>query len=366
VPRSQGLKRPVKPSKETINKTKQAPTVIRVNTTSSQRSLIHQPSNSTLASTLRDTLAAPQQQQGSSKAPNNSKPSQPSLQAKTSIQSFKSSVSSAGRPRALELAARKKEQEQREAQKKREAKLDISRKRAAQQEEERRLEQQRKAEEDRRREEERKNKAAQAAQAKEAQRQAAIEKAKQTRAPPPAARPQPNGLPDSGSGALADNGLASGQPPRPPSRLGSLMHPDSSSAGGRPVNTLVSNAAAAAKMATKRPLPADASEEGSRQQQSQRQSQQQRNGPSFQSKEAKRMRMSEEFDEDIASADHGQWSMQGPPVRPSGGFKKVYCDVLRMCTYFCTMVRWLVCPDADKICIISGHALQILVCQRLF
>lgn len=269
--RTQG-KRPIKPTKEASVKAKQAPTVIRVNTTSSQHSQFH-PSNSVLAATLQETLG---QQPSASQRQVNSKASQASLHTKPSLQSLKSSVSSASRPKALEAAAKRKEQEEREAQRKRDAKRELERKRAAQ-EEERRAERQR--------EEERK-----AAQAKKA----AIEKAKQTKAPPPAVRSQPNGPPDY---SIADKG-----PMRPPSRLGSTMHQD-----GRPVNAVLSNNG-------KRPLQHDPHEEGSR-------SQQQRALPSFPSKEGKRMRMSEEFDEDIDMVDSQR--IIKPPVRPSGGFKKV-------------------------------------------
>ncbi|GAB1316735.1 hypothetical protein MFIFM68171_06945 [Madurella fahalii] len=268
--RAQG-KRPVKPTKEAPVKSKQAPTVIRVNTTSSQHSQFH-PSNSVLAATLQETLG---QQTNASQRQVNSKASQASLHTKPSLQSLKSSVSSASRPKALEVAAKRKEQEEREAQRKRDAKRELERKRAAQ-EEERRAERQR--------EEERK-----AAQAKKA----AIEKAKQTKAPPPAVRSQPNGPPDY---SIADKG-----PMRPPSRLGSTMHQD-----GRLVNTVLSNNG-------KRPLQHDPHEESSR-------SQQQRALPSFPSKEGKRMRMSEEFDEDIDMMDSQR--IIKPPVRPSGGFKK--------------------------------------------
>ncbi|KAL2022586.1 hypothetical protein VTK56DRAFT_4930 [Thermocarpiscus australiensis] len=283
--RTQGMKRPVKPTKEALAKSKQAPTVIRVNTTSSKHSQF-QPSNSVLAATLQETLG----QQNAPARQLNGKASQSSLQTKPSLQSLKSSVSSTGRPKALELAAKKKEQEEREAQRKREAKLELERKRAAQ-EEERRQEQQRKLEAERQREEERK-----AAQA----RRAALEKAKLTKAPPPAVRPQPNGPPEY---STADK-----VPVRPPSRLGSTMHQE-----GRLVNTVLSTTT---KGPTKRPLQQDANEESSR-------AQQQRTAPSFQPKEPKRMRMSEEFDEDIDMMDsHSQRIIKGPPVRPSGGFKK--------------------------------------------
>ena len=285
--RAPGIKRPMKPTKETLSKSKQAPTLIRVNTTSSQQqqNQFH-PSNSVLAATLQETLG----QQPSSTKQMNGKASQGSLHRKPSLQSLKTSVSSTGRPKALEMAAKRKEQEERDAQRKRDAKLELERKRAAQ-EEERKQEQQRKADAERQKEEERK---------------AAIEKAKQTKAPPPAARPQPNGPPEYSMAAEK-------APTRPPSRLGSTMHQDS-----RLVNTALSSTAKAAGPA-KRPLQQDAGEESSRA------PQQQRALPSFPAKEAKRMRMSEEFDEDLDMMDsHNPRIIKGPPVRPSGGlFKKV-------------------------------------------
>ena len=278
-------KRPMKPTKETLAKAKQVPTLIRVNPLSSQQTQFH-PSNSVLAANLQDTLG--QQQPGSAK-PLNGKASQASLHGKGSTHSLKSSISSSGRPKALELAAKRKEQEEREAQRKRETKLKMERKRAAQ-EEERRQEHQRRAEAERQKEEER----------EAAQKRAAIERAKLTKAPPPAARSQPNGPPEY---SMAEKGTL-----RPPSRLGSTMHQE-----GRLVNTVLSSTA---KGPSKRPLQ-DAGEESSR-------SQQQLPVPSYQAKEAKRMRMSEEFDEDLDMMDsHNPRIIKGPPVRPSGGFKKV-------------------------------------------
>ncbi|KAB5535325.1 hypothetical protein GE09DRAFT_1143428 [Coniochaeta sp. 2T2.1] len=285
----QALRRPTRPTQEVASKAKAAPTLIRVKPTSAQQAQFH-PSNSLLGATLQDTLG---QQPQEPRRQLNSKPSHASLHQKPSMQSLKSSVGSSGRPKALELAAKRKEAEEREAQRKKEAKHEMERKRAAMQEEERRKEQLRKAEMERQIEEERRiaEKAAQAK--KEAQRQAAIERAKQTRAPPPAPRQQPIGQSEYN---MTDKG-----PSRPPSRLGSMIPQDSS----RPVNASLN----ASKMAPKRTLQPEANE-------------MQRNGPSYQAKEAKRMRMSEEFDEDIDMADSQRSVIRGPPVRPSGGFKK--------------------------------------------
>jgi len=281
------IKRPIRPTKETSAKTKQAPTVIRVAMGSQHPQ--YQPSNSTLSSSLHDTLSQPQLKP---------KASQPTLQAKQSMQSLKSSTSSSGRPKALEAAARRKEQEEREAQRKRDAKAELERKRAAMQEEERRQEQQRKLEAERQKEEERKQAALQAEAKKNSQRQAMLEKAKQTRAPPPAVRSQPGGPPDYGR---IDVG-----PARPPSRMGSIV-PDAS----RPVNAILSNGP---KAQTKRPLPQEPGDDASRANQA-------RPANAFQPKESKRMRMTDELN-DTAEKEK-QPSLKGAPVRPSAGIKKV-------------------------------------------
>lgn len=285
------IKRPVRPTKEPTNKAKQAPTVIRVNM-GSQHSQ-YQTSNSSLSSSLHDTLSQPQSK---------SKTSQPSLQKKPSLQSLKSSTSSAGRPKALEAAARRKEQEEREAQRRRDAKAEIDRKRAALQEEERRQEQQRKLELERQREEERKQAALQAEAKKNAQRQAMLEKAKQTRAPPPAVRSQPGGLPE----YSRNEGGAS----RPPSQMNS-MAPRSQDDPNRGVNAVLSNAS---KAQMKRPLPQETGDDSTSR------SAQTRNGNGFQPKESKRMRMTDELGDPVENEK--QPSLKGAPVRPSGGFKK--------------------------------------------
>ncbi|KAL7627564.1 hypothetical protein AAE478_001757 [Parahypoxylon ruwenzoriense] len=277
------IKRPIRLAKEPVAKPKQAPTVIRVNT-GSQHPQFH-PSNSTLSSSLHETLAQPQSK---------GKP----LQTKPSLQSLKSSTSSSGRPKALEAAARRKEQEEREAQRKRDAKAELERKRAAMQEEERRQEQQRKAEAERVKEEERK----QAEAKKNAQRQAMLEKAKQTRAPPPAVRSQPNGPPDYSRSEVAA--------PRPPSRLASTAQ-RSQDELGRPVNAVLSNAS---KASTKRPLQQEPNDDNASRQAPAR------GGNGYQPKDPKRMRMTDEFDDDVEAEK--QPNLKGAPVRPSGGYKK--------------------------------------------
>lgn len=277
------IKRPMKPVKEVASKAKQAPTVIRVNM-GSQHPQYH-PSNNTLASNLHETLGstAPQSQP-------KPKASQASLHLKQSQQSLKSSQSSSGRPKALEMAARRKEQEEREAQRKRDAKAEMERKRAALQEEEKRQEQQRKLEAEKQKEEERKHAAARDEARKNAQRQAMLEKAKQTRAPPPAAR-SVNGQPEYRGGLQGES-----QPGRPQSRLATASkHTEDF---GRSVGTGLANGS---KSTTKRTLQHD-------------------------QKETKRMRMTNDFDDELDM--ESQPSLKGAPVRPSGGFKKVTAGTL--------------------------------------
>jgi hypothetical protein len=266
--RPQTIKKSIKPSREPLVKSRQPPaTVIRVNTTSSQHSQFH--STSTLSANLQETLG----QQQAPPRQLTSKPSHTMLHSKSSMASLAGSVSSSGpgRPKALGIAAKRKEQEEREAQQKREAKQEMERKRAAI-EAERKQEEQRKAEaEKQQREEDRKA------------RKAALEKAKQTKAPPAAVRSQPNGPPE----YAADKG-----PPRPVSRLGNTMQQ---------------------KAPSKRPLQQEAEDKP----------QPPRTMATYhQSKDAKRLRMSEEFDQDIDMADT-QPNIKGPPIRPSAGLKKV-------------------------------------------
>lgn len=287
--RHREIKRPIKPTKDATVKSKQAPTLIRVNT-SSQNTGFH-PSNSALAATLQDTLGGPQQQ-------TKSKPSQSSVQPKPSLQSLKNSVNStSGRPKALEMAAKRKQQEEKEAQRRRDLKAEMERRR----EEDRR-------QEGERREKERQKAAADAEAKKIAERQAAIEKAKQTRAPPPAVRSQPNGPPEYNT--VRDKAAI----PRPPSRLQQSMAHRSQEDIGRPVNTVLSGSV---KMAMKRPLQQEGAEDGS----------QRTAAPRIglsQQKEVKRMRLSDEFDleEEMEIQSYGT-NIKGPPVRPSAGFKKV-------------------------------------------
>lgn len=290
--RGKEIRRPMKPGKETQAKAKPTPTVIRVNT-GSQHSQFH-PASSTMSSSFQDTSTQSQQQLGS-------KASKATLAPKPSAQSLKSSVSSVGRPKALDLAAKKKEQDEREAQRRRDAKADFERKRAAAQDQQRRQEAERQKQKERE----------QAETKKSSQRQAAIEKAKQTRAPPPAVRTQPNGPVD--HSFSHDKSVASqrddGPPARPPSRMNSGIF--KSQEDGRLVNTVLSNAS---KAGGKRTIGQDSNDFGPARHAPSY------GGPHYQAKDAKRRRTSDDFADEL-DMDNPP-NIKGPPVRPSGGFKK--------------------------------------------
>lgn len=287
--KSRDIKRPIKPTKDVGVKPRQAPTLIRVNT-SSQNTGFH-PSNSIFATTLQDTLSGSEQQ-------TKSRPGQASVQSKPSLHSLKSSMSStSGRPKALELAAKRKQQEEKEQQRRRDLKAEMERKR----------EEDRKQEEERR-EKERQKAVAEAEAKKIAERQLAIEKAKQTRAPPPAIRSQPNGPPQYNT--VREKATI----PRPQSRLQQSMAHRSQEDLGRPVGAVLGNSS---KMPSKRPLQQDGADDGP----------QRTAGPRTglpQQKEVKRMRLSDEFnlEEEMEIQSYGT-NIKGPPVRPSAGFKKV-------------------------------------------
>ncbi|KYK59298.1 inner centromere protein [Drechmeria coniospora] len=276
--RSKEIKRPIKPSKEAQTRTRQAPTVIRVNT-GSLHSQYH-PSSRVSAVSHESASSSSTQSQHQSV----SKSSKASLHGKPSTQGLRHAMS-VSRPKVLDLAAKKKEQDEREAQRRREAKAEMERKRAAAQEEQRKQEQQRRQEAERQKQQqERELSSSQTDSKTAAQRKAAIEKAKQTRAPPPAVRP--------------------------PSRMTSNLQ-RSQDETSRPVNAVLSNAG---KTGTKRALGPERDEHQTAKRAPSR------GGPAYQATEAKRRRTSEGFDGD-GETGHTR-NIKGPPVRPSGGYMK--------------------------------------------
>ena len=147
------------------------------------------PSNSALATTLSETLAPPVP--AVSKQPAvKAKPSNNSLHSSVSNPNFKSSVSSnSGRPKVLDLAAKKKKEQERELQRKQDQKREIQERRAAQQEEERRQEEGRRREAERQQEREESKKAAQK-QAAEKRRLEHANRSEPQRNPAGSARPR--------------------------------------------------------------------------------------------------------------------------------------------------------------------------------
>ena len=169
-------RRPVKLPKEAASKQKPPPVSIRVGVMS-QASQRGPPNNAALSSSLQDSLApapapapAPARPAGPTK-----KASNPTLPQSASAPSLNRSVSATSKPRALLAAERKKEQDEREAQRKLEQKREIERKRAAAQEEARKREIQQRQEAERQKERER-TAAVAAEDAKRQAQKAAIEK----------------------------------------------------------------------------------------------------------------------------------------------------------------------------------------------
>ena len=166
--RGKELRRPMKPAKETAPKQKPQPVSIRVGTLSQRVPL----TNANLASSLQESLApAPARPAGPVKKASNS-----TLHPSASTTSLNRSVSATNsKPKALLAAERKKEQDEREAQRKLEHKKEIERKRAAAQEEARKREIQQRQEAEKQKEKERAAAAAAEDTKRQAQR-AAIEK----------------------------------------------------------------------------------------------------------------------------------------------------------------------------------------------
>ncbi|KAM0350289.1 hypothetical protein ACHAPU_003456 [Fusarium lateritium] len=290
--RPKEIRRIAKPARETTTKTKPAPTVhIKVNT-GSQLYPGNAPANGfpELGTSINS-----QPQQIISKA------SKASTQPKPSASAFGASTGSNGRPRALDMATQKKAQD--EAQRRRDAKAKMERERGAKDEK-------RKQEQLRRQEEER-QKRDQTDAKKNAQRQAIIEKAKKTPAPPPAVRSQPNGPPDYNMQQDKSASVQRGDgPPRPLSRMNSGIY-RSQDEMGRPVNAILANGS---KPGPKRLLGRDGNDDGPARPPPSR-------GPQYQAKEAKRRRTSDDFADELDTEQLP--NIKGPPVRPSSALKRV-------------------------------------------
>ncbi|EHK97288.1 putative Inner centromere protein-related protein pic1 [Glarea lozoyensis 74030] len=296
-----GPKRPLRPAKETLAKAK-PPTVIKVDM---QRGHQYHPSNTTLAATLQESLSAPSGRPGLHK-----KASTSSIQGKASVSSFKATAS-----RAIEAAARKKEQDEIAAQRKRQLKEENERQRAALKEENERQraalkeEERRKEEQQRRQEAERqrelkneRERVANAADAKKAasrqameKRRLELEKAKQMGAPPPASR------------SLHDKAL----PPVPRGEASQSKPVRQQEEMGRPASQASHNVA---KPLSKRPLQQEVGEDQAR-------PAIQRNGPSYEQLQSKRRKTSERFEDDEDMTEN-QPRMNAPPIRQSSSRPK--------------------------------------------
>ncbi|TKA77439.1 hypothetical protein B0A49_02331 [Cryomyces minteri] len=281
-------RRLAKPSKETLPRAKPVPVSIRV-ASQSQRIGQIAPTNLALSASLQDSLPpAPP-----SKAPLPSKPSAASLQSSTSTNSFKSSVSTQStRPKALEAAAKKKEQEEKAAQRKAEQKRELDQKRATKIEEERLLEQQRRAAEQQRVQEAK----------KAAQKQAEARKAELQRqqALPPRTR-QANDL-----ATALQNEKAQGPSAHHRGDLGharSVSRMNTVQDMPRPITQPQINPAKPPKRVFQ---PDTEDEPGQR-------PTLQRAGPSYQQQDAKRRKTIDEDDED----DEPRRSVMAPPIRHS-------------------------------------------------
>jgi hypothetical protein len=254
---------------------------------------------SSLASTLSETLqSAEPRKPGPTKKASNA-----SLQSVISNPGFKTSASSQpGKPRALLAAERKKEQDEREAQRKAEQKRELERKRAAQQEEARKQEQRQRQEVERK---ERERVAAE--QAKRAAQKQAIERKRADDAKKLEQQRQERAANDAVSHGPDPSGHESDirQPPaapaRPASRLGT----------GQPLGRSLMNHPLPTNPAkpAKRPLEEDLGQ--SRQQ-----------APKFgavaQQTDAKRRRTEDESITEVSARP----TMSGAPIRQSNLGKK--------------------------------------------
>ncbi|EON69411.1 hypothetical protein W97_08671 [Coniosporium apollinis CBS 100218] len=227
-----------------------------------------------------------------------SKQSTTSLQSASSTESFRTASSTQTRTKALEAAARKREQDERDAQRRAERQRELEQRRAAKQEEERRLEQQRKAAEELRKQE-----------AKKAAQKAAETK-RPTRQQQQVSRPQSRQANDLANTLQVEKTLA--PPPRqrgdlgaarPVSRMNTMQEPPPA----RPVPQI--NPAKPPKRVFQ---PEDDDEPVQR-------PTLQRNPPSFKQLDAKRRKT---IDEEEERLEEPRRSVMAPPMRPSNVIRK--------------------------------------------
>lgn len=269
IGRPKEIKRPLRPTtKQPTANTRGAPVVIRVNTGSRP----FQPSNASLAASLGDSLPPPNPQPAA--GPSRARQPARGLQTKASNDNLRS-ASTTTKVRALEAAARKKEQDEREAQRKRDAKIELANQLDA-------------------------KRTAQTAQ-RALEKKQELEKAKLNRPPPPPARPNPNSDRDKPLPAAPRAELE--QPHR---MTLTQQRPQDESR----TNTLQNTT----KAPPKRPLANDDAQ--SRQMM-------QRNGLSYQQNDSKRRKTEDEFEEDFMESQPR--GAMAPPIRQSSIRQKV-CD----------------------------------------
>ena len=259
-----------RPGNPPVNKAKPAPVSIRVGTLSSRM-----PMNSSLATSTQETLPAEPKRPGLTKKASNA-----SMQSSSSTNLKASVHTQLAKPKALVAAERKKEQDEREAQRKLEQKREMERKRAAQQEESRKQEARQRAEAERK---ERERLAAE--QAKRQAQQQAIERKRQENARKVEQQRQER-----------ERAAAESANSRPPSRQANQAAPRSLINHPLPTNT--------AKPA-KRPLEEDTGR-----------GQAAKYGAASQQQDAKRRRTEEEQEQAPRP------TMSGAPIRQSNMVKK--------------------------------------------
>ncbi|KAJ9667607.1 hypothetical protein H2201_002142 [Coniosporium apollinis] len=230
-----------------------------------------------------------------------SKQSTTSLQSASSTESFRTASSTQTRTKALEAAARKKEQDERDAQRRAERQRELEQRRAAKQEEERRLEQQRKAAEELRKQEAKKaaQKAAETKRPTRQQQQLSRPQSRQSR--------QANDL---ASTLQAEKTLA--PPPRQRGDLGAT----------RPVSRMNTMQEPPPARAVPQINPAKPPKRVFQPEEDDEPVQRptlQRNPPSFKQLDAKRRKTIDEEEEHL---EEPRRSVMAPPMRPSNIIRK--------------------------------------------
>lgn len=248
LPQKQNERRPVKPTREPLQKPKPQPVSIRVGSALSRQIPMAPGSN------VQESSVPPAPTPASSSKPAtvNKKTSNNSLHTVPSNSSFKSSVSSNTQRKAQLASERKKEQEEREARRKEEQKREVERKRAAQQQEEARRQEMRSRAEAERRDRERHERQG-SEDPKKAAHMQAIEKRRLENA---------RRLERQGSQQPSEPERPASQASRPASRLGSVQpfnrsvnqpHPNPAKPPKRAMDDEPSNRPAPSKPSTVQP-----------------------------------------------------------------------------------------------------------------